>query len=196
MSKVHQDLEILPLVDEVHASLYGFQGFEASGNLPIFKTVMLPHQNGGQSVADVKFARQVELEFLTVGGETDAVGAKLDVVSLQVALLETVTFHRGDFARKIFTIGVVGIDDTKFGFFEKLDFSGAVVFKSAVVIEVFMGEVSKDCGVDGDSQNAVLGQSVRGHFEHQKLGATSGNFSDALVKSSGINCGHVFNLVF
>lgn len=94
----------------------------------------------------------------------DTRGGKLDIGGASGSLFDAVGGMGGAGALKPSSGGVVGIDDAEVGLFEKSAFSGAIISKSAVIVEMVVSEVGKDSDFNRDAESAELSDGVRGDF--------------------------------
>lgn len=88
---------------------------------------------------------------------------------------------RGIDGGEIARVRVIGIDDAKFGLFEKLHFGGAIIGESFVIIEVFVSDIGKNGNLDGDAESAELREGVGSGLEDEEFGACVSDSFHSLV---------------
>lgn len=101
---------------------------------------------------------EFEVGVLVIVGDTR--GGELNVGGADSSLLDTVGDVGGAGALKPRGRGVVGIDNIEVGLFEKSAFSGAIISKSAVIVEMVVSEVGKDSDFNRDAESAELSDGV------------------------------------
>jgi hypothetical protein len=201
VSVVNEDLEVA----------FGRDALEASGDLggageggdeaADFATEGGRGGEGGEGIVDVEVTDEGETDevIATTGGEGEggAGGGELDFGGAEVSAGgEAGGEGRGGWGEAIEEAApetVIKVDDGATGaagaeaeFLEKEGFGGEIVLHVAVVIEVVLGEVGEDGGVEFDGIDAVLDQGVAGDFHGAGFGSGGEHAGEEFLGFEGV----------